>query len=109
EPVALRLERPVVDGLGLLHLSVRPRPDLVRRGDGDADRGGGEGGLWLLEETEEIFHHVLRLSSGWPVLGQLDVERQALELLHHDVEGLRQGRLEHLLTPYDRTLKPPPH
>ena len=37
EPVALRLEGAVVDGLRLLHLAVRPRPDLVRRGERDAD------------------------------------------------------------------------
>ena len=30
EPVPLRLEGAVVDGLGLLHLAVRPRADLVR-------------------------------------------------------------------------------
>src|SRR5215470_4716168 len=30
KPVALRLERPVVDGLGLGYLPVGPRPDLLR-------------------------------------------------------------------------------
>src|SRR5262249_23458574 len=59
EPVALRLEGPVVDGLGFLHLAVRPRPDLVRRGERDADRVEVEGVLRLLEETEQVFHHVL--------------------------------------------------
>ena len=33
EAVPLRLEGPVVDGLRLLDLAVRPRPDLLRRGD----------------------------------------------------------------------------
>ena len=36
ETVLLRLERPVVDGLGLLHLAVRPQTDLVRGGQADA-------------------------------------------------------------------------
>src|SRR5262249_14542280 len=34
EPVLLRLERAVVDRLRLLHLTVRPRADLVRGGEG---------------------------------------------------------------------------
>src|SRR5262245_25081866 len=36
------------------------------------------------------------------VLGQLDVQREALELLHHDVEGLREARLEDVLALDDR-------
>src|SRR5687767_14241955 len=38
EPVALRLERAVVDGLGLLHLAVGPRADLLGRCKPDLDR-----------------------------------------------------------------------
>ena len=38
QAVALRLEGPVVDGLRLLHLAVRPRADLLRRGKPDPDR-----------------------------------------------------------------------
>ena len=38
EAVLLRLERPVVDGLGLRDLALRPLPDLVRAGERDADR-----------------------------------------------------------------------
>src|SRR5436190_2882552 len=37
-----------------------------------------------------------------PILDQLHVERQALQLLHHDVEGLRQPRLEDVLALHDR-------
>ena len=37
QTVALRLERAVVDGLRLLHLTVRPLPDLIGRGQADAD------------------------------------------------------------------------
>ena len=107
EPVALRLEGPVVDGLRLLHLAVRPRPDLVRRRERDADRVEVERVLRLLEETEEIFHHRVRplVAAGSRLvllLDELDVERQALELLHHDVEGLGQARLEHVLALDDR-------
>src|SRR5262249_31407377 len=36
--VALRLEGPVVDGLRLFHLAVRPRADLFRRSERDFDR-----------------------------------------------------------------------
>ena len=35
QAVLLRLQRPVVDGLRLLHLAVRPGPDLIRRGQPD--------------------------------------------------------------------------
>src|SRR5206468_10755632 len=38
ETVLFRLERPVVDGLGLRHLTLGPLPDLVRAGERDADR-----------------------------------------------------------------------
>src|SRR5438093_13519768 len=44
---------------------------------------------------------IASLSCG-PVFGELDVEREALELLHHDVEGLRQPGLEHVLALDDR-------
>src|SRR5207344_2493785 len=37
QPVLFRLERPVVDGLGLGDLALRPLPDLVRAGERDAD------------------------------------------------------------------------
>ena len=40
EPVLLRLERPVVDGLGLGHLARAPLPDLL--GGGQTDRDGVE-------------------------------------------------------------------
>ena len=32
QPVALRLEGPIVDGLGFLHLAAAPGPDHLRRG-----------------------------------------------------------------------------
>ncbi len=39
EPVLLRAQRPVVDRLGLLHLAVRPRTDVLGRGEADATAG----------------------------------------------------------------------
>jgi hypothetical protein len=38
QAVAFRLEGPVVDGLRLLHLAVRPGTDHVRRREPDLDR-----------------------------------------------------------------------
>src|SRR5687768_10868417 len=38
QAVALRLERPVVDGLRLLHFTVGPRADLLGRSQPDLDR-----------------------------------------------------------------------
>src|SRR5207237_10599485 len=38
QTVALRLERAVVDGLGLRYLARRPVADLLRRREADADR-----------------------------------------------------------------------
>ena len=56
QAVALRLERAVVDRLGLLDLAIRPRPDLLRAGDGDADRIEG---LRPRTEAEQIEHVVV--------------------------------------------------
>src|SRR5262245_15062890 len=38
QTVALRLEGPVVDGLGFSHFAMGPRANLVRRGDRNLDR-----------------------------------------------------------------------
>src|SRR3990167_6902126 len=38
EPVFFRLERTVVDRLGLFHLAPRPAPDHLRRGNANGDR-----------------------------------------------------------------------
>ncbi len=56
EPVALRLEGPVVDGLGLLDLAVRPRPDHLGRRDRDPDCVERQGIFRLLENAKQIFH-----------------------------------------------------
>jgi hypothetical protein len=54
QAIALRLERPIVDGLGLLDLAVRPASDLVRRREANADRDVVERVLRLLEEVVDI-------------------------------------------------------
>ena len=56
QAIPLRLEGAVVDGLGLLHLAVRPLPDLLRAGERDADRAERERVLGLLEEAEDVTH-----------------------------------------------------
>ena len=56
ESVALGLEGPVVDRLGLFHLAVRPRGDLLRGGDGHLDGVESDGILRLFEKAENIFH-----------------------------------------------------
>src|SRR5262249_17569673 len=56
EAVPLRLERPVVDRLRLLHLAVRPLPDLLRGGERDANRRKRHRILRLLEEIEDVLH-----------------------------------------------------
>src|SRR5205807_681128 len=37
QPVPLRLERAVIDRLRLLHLTIRPMANLIRRRDSDSD------------------------------------------------------------------------
>src|SRR5437773_1282535 len=54
ESVAFRLEGPVVDGLGLLHLAVGPLPDLLRRRDRDPQGVERERVLRLLEQVVEV-------------------------------------------------------
>ena len=54
EPVPLRLESPVVDGLRLLYLPERPLANRVGRGERDAQRVEGKGILGLFEEIIEI-------------------------------------------------------
>jgi hypothetical protein len=63
EPVPLRLERAVVDGLRLLDLAVRPLADLLGRGQGDPDGGERQRILGLLEENEDVLHDCSR--TGW--------------------------------------------
>ena len=48
QPVAFRLESPVIDRFGLLHLATAPGPDHLRRGQTDAD------GVEILDFVEQL-------------------------------------------------------
>src|SRR5205823_11480090 len=61
ETVAFRLERAVVDRLRLLHFAVRPRTDLFRRGETDADRVEFLFLRYLFEQIEQCFHAYSRM------------------------------------------------
>src|SRR6185503_5390665 len=52
ETVLLRTVRAVVDGLGLLHLAVAPRPDVGRGGEADLHRGV------VVDPAVEAFDHL---------------------------------------------------
>src|SRR5690606_87346 len=56
QPVALRLEGPVVDRFRLLDLAERPRPNHVRRSQPDADRIEVVDGILVLKKFQKIFH-----------------------------------------------------
>src|SRR5690606_1232076 len=56
QPVAFRLERSIVDRLGLLDLAVRPRTDHVRRREPDADHIEILDGALLPEKLQSILH-----------------------------------------------------
>ena len=58
QAVALRLEGPVVDGLGLLDLTERPRADLFRRGERDTDLVEGRSGLDRIEDVQDFLVHL---------------------------------------------------
>ena len=61
QPVALRLEGPVVDGLRLGHFAVRPRADLLRRRQRDPDGVEVVDRLRLVEQERGFAH---RTSGG---------------------------------------------
>ncbi len=56
QTVTLRLERAIVDGLGLLDLAETPTPDLVRRGDADADLVEGFRLCHRVREVGQLVH-----------------------------------------------------
>src|SRR5260370_28647677 len=56
EPVAFRLEGPVVDRFRLFNFAMRPRPDHFRRRDRNPDRVERQRILGLVKHSEEIFH-----------------------------------------------------
>ncbi len=56
QPVPLRLERAVVDGLRLLDLAVRPGADLLRGGHLDLDLVEGRGRAGLTQDLHQFVH-----------------------------------------------------
>src|SRR5205823_9449926 len=56
QPVALRLEGAVVDGLRLLDLAVAPGADALGAGDRDADLVEGRSALGLAQYVDQIGH-----------------------------------------------------
>src|SRR4051812_4107260 len=63
QPVALGLERTVVDRLRLLDLAKRPRPDALRAGDGDLNLVELRGSSRLSENLCDFLIHTDLLSS----------------------------------------------
>ncbi len=63
QAVALGLEGPVVDRLGLLDLAVRPGTDLLRARQGDADLVEGRSDRDLVEDVQEFLIHLMSSSS----------------------------------------------
>src|SRR5438093_602349 len=57
ESIPFGLEGAVVDRFRLLHLTMRPRSDLVGRGERDSNCVEDERIFRFFEETEEVFHH----------------------------------------------------
>src|SRR5690606_19921316 len=58
QAVTLGLERPVVDGFRLLDLAERPRPDLLRRSQGDLDLVEGRGDRDRVEDVQDFLVHL---------------------------------------------------
>src|SRR5580700_1120345 len=56
QPVTLRLEGAVVDGLRLLDLAVAPGADALGAGDRDADLVEGRSALRLAQYVDEVGH-----------------------------------------------------
>ena len=61
QPVPLRLEGAVVDGLRLLDLAVAPAQDLIRAGQRNLDPVEGGNFLAVLEDVHQFLIHVLSL------------------------------------------------
>ena len=110
EPVPLRLEGAVVDGLGLLHLAVRPLADLLRAASEMRMARERERVLGLLEEAEDVTHRVSHCAPSGAAdgrqssaagragrLDQLDVQTQRLQLLDQHVEALGEARLQRVI------------
>jgi hypothetical protein len=64
EAVSLRLERPVVNGLGLLDLAMRPAANLLGRSQADANRDVVQRVLRLVEEIVDVLHCTRSFKEG---------------------------------------------
>src|SRR5262249_40586201 len=111
QAVAFRLERAVVDRLGLLHLTARPLLDLVGRGQRDADRAERERVLGLLEEAEGVLHG--RDSSGRWAARRSSAARGTRQrrAIHHGRQASRRTSRAHrraFLEHGPRTVRRPP-
>ena len=128
EPVLLRAQRAVVDGLGLLDLAVGPAADGVGRGQADpqlvevvdvqhresplggAPRvflvrpalGPADVDAQLLGRAEHVLVELAHLDLLAPVARHLDVEAEGLHLLDEHLEALGDARLGDVLALHDR-------
>jgi hypothetical protein len=66
QPIPLRLERAVVDRLGLLDLAEGPAQHLLGAGDRDADLIERLGRDLRVEEIHDLLIHTLLLNSAAP-------------------------------------------
>src|SRR5690606_15756033 len=90
QAVPLRLERAVVDRLGLLDLAERPRQDGFRAGDRNLDLVESRHSLLLLENVRDLVHSALS-SRAWP--GALQVNRSIFSPVRISTgEDLGEGR-----------------
>src|SRR5205085_12205011 len=131
ESVLLRLERAVVDGLGLLDLAVRPHADRIRCGQADAKLievvyveqvsslfletisapalvlfvgatlRTGEVDAELFGGAEDVFVEFPHLDLLARGREDLDVQAEGLHLLDEDLEGLGEARLGDVLALHD--------
>ena len=74
QAIALRLEGPVVDGLGLFDFAKRPGTDFLRRGNSDFD--GIKMLIWgeLFEQVEERFHSFKSFATSCLTLRTLELD-----------------------------------
>src|SRR4029078_5656748 len=71
QPVTLRLEGAVVDGLRLLDLAVAPGADALGAGDRDADLVEGRSALGLAQYVDQVGHYGSLLLPEWGFVGRM--------------------------------------
>src|SRR3989454_9072758 len=80
ETIALGLERPIVDRLRLLDLSMRPVADLLRRGQLDPDRVKRDGLRMPIEDAPQVL--------GWLILSDQAAEGPIRQHSHSPLGSL---------------------